>query len=77
MTDETTFAHWSPRLQNIRQFLDRVITNNPLTEKFPALHADDYDFYLQSVIKINPFHNGNIMYMGREIKRSGRNKNAM
>jgi hypothetical protein len=59
MTNETTPARWSQRLQQIHAQLDKAIANN-------------YDFYLKSVLDSNPMHVGRIMYKGREVRRIGK-----
>lgn len=69
MTEHTTPANWSPRLQNIRKLFDTVLSNNPLTKQLPALHGDDYDFYLESVLKISPLHTSKIYYKGLEVRK--------
>lgn len=69
MTNETTPARWSKRLQTIRSQLDKIIDNNKFVKTFPALHVNDYDFYLKSVIDFNSLHTGKIMYRGREIRK--------
>lgn len=72
MTNETTPARWSQRLQQIHAQLDKAIDNNKFVKTLPALHANDYDFYLKSVLDSNPMHVGRIMYKGLEVRRVGR-----
>lgn len=72
MNNETTPARWSQRLQQIRDMYDKILSNNPFTNSWPALHAADYDFYLKSVLDNNPLHAGKIIYKGREVKRMGK-----
>lgn len=73
MTEQTTPARYSSRLQQIRDQLDKVINNNQFVNILPALHANDYDFYLESVIKLNGMHHGEIYYRGREVRKIGDN----
>jgi hypothetical protein len=74
MNNETTPARWSPQLQSIRNIYDNILRNNPFTKTWPALHASDYDFYLKSVLAVNPMHIGKIYYKDREVKKLGGNK---
>lgn len=69
MIDRTTPARWSQRLYNLQKLFDTIIKNNPKVEKLPPLHANDYDFYLQSVIKESPLHVGDIYYKGFEVRK--------
>jgi hypothetical protein len=68
---QTTPARWSNRLQQLRAVYDRILQNNPLVSALPSLHANDYDFYLRSVLEINPLFKGSIYYKGLEIKKQG------
>jgi hypothetical protein len=68
---ETTSAKWSKRLQSIRNLFDKTITANQFNQ-LPALSADDYDFYLKSVLQIDFMHTGDIYYKGKLVKRAGK-----
>lgn len=59
-------------LNTVIDLLDKILSNNPFTNSWPALHAADYDFYLKSVLESNSLHAGKIMYKSREIKRAGK-----
>ena len=69
MIERTTPARWSQRLYNIQRLFNTIISNNPKTTALPSLHADDYDFYLESVLRLSPRHEGNIYYKGFEIRK--------
>lgn len=72
--NETTPARWSQRLHQIRLLFDDLIARNNAIATLPALRANDYDFYLESVIKLNGMHSGAIYYRGREVRKMGNNK---
>lgn len=71
MTERTTPARYSLRLQNIQKMFDKFI-NNKTVKSLPALYDYDYSFYLESVMKENPIHTGEIHYKGFEVRRTGR-----
>jgi len=48
---------------------DNLIARNSAMTTLPALHANDYDFYLESVLKADSLHIGSIYYRGREVRR--------
>lgn len=72
MNKESTPARWSQRLYQIRMQLDKVIDANKWGKTLPPLHANDYEYYMKSVIESNPFHIGDIFYRGRKVTKSER-----